>query len=121
MVHEIDRYERLPKGQVKGARIANRLDVKPGLTGLESVQDEPFLTTLRRKFGDPDERRGAVFSYSLRDRKRGIEFEVYSGSYGPSYARRREEVRAASPSDAPEARREVLQVLLEFERWLESD
>jgi hypothetical protein len=109
MKRDIDRYERLPKARAEGATVANRLHVKPGLTGLQSVQDEPFLSTLRRTFGDPDERDGAVFSYSLRDKRRGTAFEVYSGSSGPSYG--------GHPGNGSTA--DVLEAAVEFERWLE--
>jgi hypothetical protein len=65
------RFERIPRAG------SHKIRSRPG-------ERADFLARLWALFGEPDPADGG-FSYAIRDRETGLEFEAYSGASGPSY------------------------------------
>lgn len=115
------RFQRLPKGVAGGAKIASRRAANPRLTVREAVNEKPFLALLRKRLGEPDPRPDSDFSYSILDTQTGVVFEAYSAQSGPSYGGYPPEHFIDLEANDTRTKPEVMQVLADFERWLESE
>lgn len=117
---EAGRFQRLTGRVAGGAKIASRRDANPRLTPREAMDVALFLALLRRRLGEPDPRSDSAFSYSVRDTQTGIVFEAYSAQSGPSYGGSPPDHFVDSEANDNRTKPEVMQVLADFERWLES-
>ena len=121
MREEAARFRRLPAGAAGGAKIASRQAANPRLTHREATDVRQFLALLRRRLGEPDPRSDSAFSYSIRDTQTGVVFEAYSAQSGPSYGGSPPAHFVDPGANDNRTRPEVMQVLADFERWLESE
>jgi len=68
------RFERLASGAAGGTKLC-----------AAASDDDRFRRGLEHRFGAPDVVGDAAYSYSIRDRESGLEFEAYSAQSGPAY------------------------------------
>jgi hypothetical protein len=114
------RYERLPSRAAGGAKLCNRIDVNPRLSVWQGVDSEAAAALLAARFGPSDPvGSDCDYSYSIRDRKTGLEFEAYSGPSGPAYGGFPPESFVDFENGDYTTRPEILAALREFEDWLE--
>lgn len=121
MREETARFKRLPGRAAGGAKIAGRRDANPRLTPREANDERQFLALLRKRLGEPDPRGDSAFSYSIRDTQTGVVFEAYSAQSGPSYGGSPPDHFIDFEANDNRTKPEVMQVLTDFERWLESE
>ena len=121
MSEETARFQRLPEGTAGGAKIASRQAANPRLTAREANDERQFLALLRARLGEPDPRGDSAFSYSIRDTQTGVVFEAYSAQSGPSYGGSPPKHFVDFVGHDNRTKPEVMQVLADFERWLEAE
>ena len=113
-----DRFVRLPPGAAGGTKLCGRDVANPSLSYDASIDDRRFRIKLETRFGPPDRVGDAAYSYSVRDRTTNFEFEVYSAQSGPSYGG--DVTYFEQGSSGYRLRDDVLAVLGDFDRWIES-
>ena len=110
-------FERLSRGAAGGIKLAPRRAVNPSLSHERAMDPDRFLHGLRARLGEPDPRGDSLFSYSVRDRGTGIEFEAYSAQSGPAYGG---DIDHFAEVSRGEVRADVLEVLARFDAWVEA-
>jgi hypothetical protein len=112
------RFVRLPENSVSSIKLAGRAIVNPALTHEQAMDSRRFASLLARRFGASDNEPDLDFSYSIRDTRTGYSVRVYSGNSGPAYGGA---VECFVDYDAGDTRvrEDVMQMLREFDSWLE--
>lgn len=110
-------FERRPRGFAGSIKIIPRRNANPSLTFQQAMDPDRFLRGLRARLGEPDPSGDTLFSYLVRDRRTGIQFEAYSAQSGPAYG--------GSPAyyadiSRGRVREDVMEVLTRFDAWVEA-
>ncbi len=112
------RYVRLGPGEAGGVKLANRHLVNPDLSDDEVYDVRGFSALLTTRFGTPDPAGDADYSYSILDRHTGVRFEAYAAQSGPAYGGSPAECFVDYDNDDYRLKPEVMQALVDFERWI---